>query len=100
MNKDLIRKKLNKFGLEKEPFLFVISYDLSKTYIEKLINLPKSIKFELNSKENLKSKTKIKLEKYPISFEVYKKKFDILQEEIKNGNTYLCNLTAKTKISS
>ena len=25
-------------------------------------------------------------------------KFDLLQEEIKSGNTYLCNLTAKTKI--
>ena len=100
MNKEKIRQKLNKFGFDKEPFLFVISYDLSKCYIQKLQKLPKNIKYELNSQEISKSNTKIKLEKFPISFEEYKKKFDILQEEIKNGNTYLCNLTTKTKIKT
>ena len=33
-------------------------------------------------------------------FSFEEKKFDLLQEEIKNGNTYLCNLTAKTKIKT
>ena len=100
MSKELIKEKLNKFGLEKEPFLFVLSYDLSKFYIEKLSNLPKTIKFELNSNEHNKSKDikKSKLEKFPISFEEYKNKFEVLQEEIRKGNSYLLNLTSKTKI--
>jgi len=100
LNKERIRQKLNKFGFDKEPFLFVISYDLSKFYIKKLHELPNTIKYKINSKENPKTETKIKLEKFPLSFEEYKKKFDILQEEIKNGNTYLCNLTTKTKIKT
>ena len=36
----------------------------------------------------------------PFSFFEYKKKFDILQDEIKRGNSYLLNLTAKTKIKT
>ena len=102
MSKELIKEKLNKFGFEKEPFLFVLSYDLSKFYIEKLSNLPSTIKFELNFKEHQKTRTvqENKLEKIPLSFKEYKKKFDILQNEIKEGNSYLLNLTAKTKIKT
>jgi para-aminobenzoate synthetase component 1 len=102
LSKELIKEKLNKFGFEKEPFLFVLSYNLSKFYIEKLSNLPSTIKFELNFKEHQKTKTvqENKLEKIPLSFKEYKKKFDILQNEIKEGNSYLLNLTAKTKIKT
>ena len=100
MSFKLIKEKLNKFGSKKEPFLFVISYDLSKFYIEKLSELPTSIKYEFNSKEHHKTKNKkSKLEKSPISFEKYKEKFELLQEEIKKGNSYLLNLTSKTKIN-
>ena len=101
MSKELIKEKLNKFGLEKEPFLFVISYDFSKFYIEKISQIPSNIKFQLDEKENLeKSFKKTKLEKFPLTFKEYEKKFDILQEEIKKGNSYLFNLTAKTKIQT
>lgn len=101
MSKELIKKILNKFGSSKEPFLFILSYDLDKFYIEKLSCLPNSIKFQLNQKEDLKKDSiKSKLEKFPISFEEYKKKFDKLQKEIKDGNSYLLNLTAKTKIKT
>ena len=102
MSKELIKEKLNKFGFEKEPFLFVISYDFSKFYIEKLSNLSDSIKYQLDNKEESTQniQNKISLKKFPISFEEYKKKFDILQKEIKKGNSYLLNLTAKTKIKT
>ena len=103
MSKELIKEKLNKFGSEKEPFLFVLSYDLSKFYIQKLSLLPSSIKFELNKKENpnnLIKSNQTKIEKFPMLFCEYKKRFDLLQEEIKNGNTYLCNLTVKSKIKT
>jgi len=100
LSKDLIKEKLNKFGSSKEPFLFVLSYDLSKFYIQKLSLLPSSIKFEFDSKVIKSVEKEIILEKFPIYFNQYKTKFDLLQEEIKNGNTYLCNLTVKTKIKT
>ena len=100
MSKNLIKEKLNKLGSKKEPFLFVLSYDLSKFYIQKLSDLPTNIKYKIDFKKESTTKTKIVLEKFPITFSEYKKKFDFLQEEIKKGNTYLCNLTAKTKIKT
>lgn len=99
MNKKLIEEKINKFGLEKEPFLFLVSYDFEKFYIEKLSKLPNSIKYEIDQKKP-KTDKKIDLEKFPMTFKEYKKKFDILQNEIKKGNSYLLNLTSKTKIQT
>jgi para-aminobenzoate synthetase component 1 len=99
LNKKIIEEQINKFGFEKEPFLFLISYDFKKFYIEKLSNLSNQIKYEINQKET-KSNKRVDLEKFPITFEEYKKKFDVLQEEIKQGNSYLLNLTAKTKIKT
>ncbi|WNL15699.1 aminodeoxychorismate synthase component I [Aliarcobacter cryaerophilus] len=90
---------LNKSGSLKEPFLFLISYDLKKTYIEKLQNLSQNIKFEIDSK-NKKNIKDYSLKKYPISFVEYEKKFDLIQDEIKKGNSYLLNLTAQTKIDT
>ena len=100
MQNKCLEEKLNELGSLKEPFLFVISYDLKKSYIQKLSELPKNIKYEINSDASSKIKHKTKIDKYPMSFYKYEKKFDFLQEQIKMGNTYLLNLTAKTKIKT
>jgi len=56
--------------------------------------------------ENIKNYTPRKidkttyLKKYPLPFQKYKIAFDKVIEEIKNGNTYLLNLTFPTKIET
>ncbi len=99
MNQELINL-LNKYGSLKEPFLFIISYDLSKAYIKPLSQLPDDVKYELNNTTFSDSMKKTQIKKYPISFEEYKKKFDFVQEHIKAGNSYLLNLTCETKIET
>lgn len=94
-----LRDKLNSYGSLKEPFLFIISYDLEDFYIEKLSKISKNIKYEINNNKK-KVTTKSILKKIPIDFLDYQKKFDLLQEEIKKGNSYLLNLTCKTKIET
>ena len=42
----------------------------------------------------------LELRKKPVSFTDYKKKFDRVIEEIKNGNTYLLNLTQPTPVTT
>ena len=42
----------------------------------------------------------LKLQKNPVSFSSYKEKFDHVIEEIKNGNTYLLNLTQPTPVTT
>ena len=98
MNEEL-KKILNKYGSLKEPFFFTISYDLSKFYVKPLKDLPSEISYEIKDKVSSRLTKKLKIEKYPISYEEYKKKFDFIQENIKSGNSYLLNLTSKTKIN-
>lgn len=97
MNEQL-KNILNKYGSLKEPFLFVISYDLKEFYVKPLKDLPSDIKYEIKDKSFSKIINKTQLKKYPISFHEYKKSFDFIQEQIKAGNSYLLNLTFQTKI--
>lgn len=102
INKNL-QNKLNHYGCLKEPFLFLISYDMKNDDFILLKDLKaqkEDIKFEINQNVSSKSNEKINFLKEPISFERYEKKFDILQEHIKAGNSYLLNLTCKTKIQT
>ena len=100
MKKEEIRLILNQYGASKKAFFFVISYDLSKYYIKTLDTLPQDIKYSMNNEPLLQSSKKENIIKYPISFQKYKQKFDVLQEYIKNGDSYLANLTFQTKIKT
>ncbi len=91
-----LKEKLNLYGLEKEPFFFCISYDMTQWEVIKLSQLPQNIKFMINNTQ-IQSNKQI-LKKEPISKEKYKVKFNSIQEQIRNGNTYLTNLTTKTNI--
>lgn len=93
-----LEKKLNTYGKNKTPVFFIINYDLSEYEVVPLDSL-EDIFYEINQNPNASS-SNIELEKYPISFEEYKKKFDTIQEHIKEGNSYLLNLTAPTRIKS
>lgn len=100
MKKEIIKDELNKNGSDKEPFFFMISYDLSRYEIYKLNELPNDIKFELSKNSNFKTLEKISLSKFPVDYSTYKKAFNSIQNHIKEGNSYLLNLTFKTKIDT
>jgi len=91
---------INTFASKNIPFIFIISYDKTQIYVEKLNNLSGEIAytFDCNGKIDLNKKAILK--KYPISFNEYKKAFDTVIEEIKSGNCYLLNLTFRTKIET
>jgi len=95
-----LKDLLNKYGYLKEPFLFIISYNLSKFYVKPLKDLPKNIKYEIKENASSKLSKKAKIERFPLSYEEYKKKFDFVQENIRAGNSYFLNLTAKTPIKT
>lgn len=91
-----LQETLNTYGKLKTPIFFIINYDLSEYEVIPLDKL-QNIFYEINQTSDEKS-LNFELEKYPISFEKYKKKFDKLQEHIREGNSYLLNLTAPTQI--
>jgi para-aminobenzoate synthetase component I len=92
------KKLLNNYGSEKEPFFFMVSYDLSKYEVIKLSEIPKDIKYSFNSLSN-SSKNKI-LQYEKINFKKYQEKFKKVLNHIKDGNTYLLNLTQPTNIDN
>jgi para-aminobenzoate synthetase component 1 len=93
-----LKNLLNRYGSLKEPFLFIIDFKLKNYDIIPLNKLPKDIKYQIES--NNINKDKIEIEKHPISFDEYEKKFYKVQNEIREGNTYLLNLTSKTSIKT
>ncbi len=91
-----LRDTLNLYGSKKEPFFFLINYDLKQYDIIPLDQMPNDILYSINN-QNIKDH-KISLQKYPIDFKLYKNSFNKIKNHIKNGNSYLANLTFTTPI--
>lgn len=94
-----LKEQLNYYGKQKEPFLFVIGFDLENFHIVKLKDLDKeNIFYKMDSKE--KKEHSLKLKKEFVDFKTYEKQFRQVQENIRSGNTYLLNLTSPTLIKN
>ena len=99
-------EKLNYLARSGKDFIFIISYDKSEILSYPLDNLPSNIAFNIEgvsfgNPPHLEGQNiKYHLKKYPIPFEEYQKKFNIIQEHILAGDTYLLNLTQPTYIES
>jgi para-aminobenzoate synthetase component 1 len=93
-----LKDKLDYFGKLKIPFFFVISYDTSKWDIIPLNDLPKDILYNIDDKNMYKNN--LKLDCSMVKFSKYKKQFNSVIKNIKNGNSYLLNLTSKTKLNN
>ncbi len=92
--------KLNNFGKLRKPFLFISDFEAKEIVVIPLDEL-KNYDVEYSIDEHYAyKKHPYTLKKTPINFDEYKKKFDYVQEKIKNGDTYLLNLTSKTKIET
>ncbi len=94
---------LNKLGSSKIPFLFIISYDKKSIFCSPLDKLENDIYYKVENSRNYTPTPLSKpyqFEKGPASFSNYKKSFDKVIDEIKNGNTYLLNLTFSTPIKT
>ena len=90
--------ELNTLGKSRTPLLFVIDYDLQNYYISPLSSLDPKIRYSIEKRSNFKNKT-LPYNYKPVSYKRYKKAFDTIQEEIKKGNSYLTNLTFRSKLN-
>ncbi|RUM70073.1 MAG: aminodeoxychorismate synthase component I [Sulfurovum sp.] len=96
-------EEISKLAKQREPFLFVISYDLSSIFVQPLNQLDDDILFKIGNQRNYPKEPLTKeyyLQKYPLEFKKYKASLEKILEEIREGNTYLLNLTFKTAIES
>ncbi len=89
---------MNEFGSQQRPFLFIIDFDCQNPIILPLDEVDASgLRFEINAKKSDK-KQYLVLKKHPISFDLYKKTFDFVHQNILRGNSFLVNLTCSTPI--
>lgn len=106
MQKQQAILKMNEYGKNQIPFLFIIDFLQEKNRIIPLSEVSENeILFNLNGlffNDNIECQESVNqsfiLDKTPISIAAYKKKFDFVVNEIKQGNSFLVNLTVPTPI--
>lgn len=94
---------MNELASKREPFLFILSYDLKEQFIQPLNQLDSDVLFKIGTYSNYPKtpkKTNYFLKKSPLSFASYQVALEKVLEEIRSGNTYLLNLTFKTPIET
>ena len=95
---------MNKYGAEKEPFMFIIDFDMKSPEIHKLNSVPPGIKYHTPLLSNINSSqiyTKaVSLKKHPLPFSQYLEAFRNVQKNISFGNSFLLNLTFPTLIET
>jgi len=96
-------EKITQLARKREPFLFVLSYDLKEQFVQPLNQLDNDVFFKIGQQRNYPKEPINKnyyLKKYPLDFKSYKNSLNKVLEEIRSGNTYLLNLTFKTPIET
>ncbi len=91
---------INSLGAKREPFLFIVDFKAQNIALLPLDKLKQNdVEFEINEEYKLKVHEDF-LQKDGVSFETYKEKFDFVIKKIKDGETYLLNLTQPTYIKT
>lgn len=95
--------RMDKLSQRQVPYFFMIDFLMEDILIfEKNELLESEILIDFKSFKNIsEEKTNVKevrLNSYPESAESYKKGFDLVQKNLKLGNSYLTNYTCKTEI--
>lgn len=97
--------EMDELSLQKIPYFFIIDFLSENVEIYKESELEKSgLLIDFQSFSNTKGKhelnKKIEWKSYPESLESFKKGFDVVQKNIRLGNSYLVNYTRKTTIDT
>ena len=100
LDRDSGFRRIAEYTSSKEPFLFIISYDKTQIFAQKLSELSGNIAYSFDCEARVDLGKKANLIKYPIDFKTYSTSFNKVIEEIKSGNTYLLNLTFRSEIET
>lgn len=98
-------KKMNKLGMQRIPFFFMIDFEMKDIIVTPLNELSSKYKITIDSiplRDNsptIPTKDLI-FEKFPVSLETYSKGFDIVKNHLAYGNSFLTNYTTVTPILS
>jgi len=102
---DSFIEKMNKWGDERKPYIFIIDFEMKNPIILPLHKAADNeIYFKFPTINNINNqyfkRREFVFNKFPVSFEIFKKSFDHVSNEIKIGNSFLTNLTFPTSIKT
>lgn len=109
MNIDDFIKTLNEWGRQRAPFLFIVDFEMQKPLAFKISEIDeKEILFDINGITNNKTKQELSdkdeliflVDHSSNSFDEYQLKFDLVKHHLNQGDSFLTNLTVKTKIET
>lgn len=90
-------EKLNQYGKKRKPIFFAIDFEMKNWIFE-----DEKVQFQLEDFRNYKkiktSQNSTIKNRLHVNFKEYEKALKKAKEEIKQGNTYLLNLTFETKL--
>ena len=104
MNKTAVQT-LNELGKTRTPFLFVIDFERERPWISPLSEVdPEEVLFDINGISNVLQKSipekQLEFEFEAVNKSRYQKAFDLVQQHIGHGNSFLLNLTFPAKIKT
>ncbi len=104
MNLEEFKIRLSEYAVAKEPFVFVLDFECKKPIVYKFDEAAQNgVYFDIKGITNAQQtniKGKIELLNFPIKKDTFIKSFNSIQTELKNGNTYLLNLTFPSEIET
>lgn len=82
----------------KEPFVFIIDFEMKKPLIWKLSETdPQQLLFDFNG---MNQDGDARIQPHPIPLETYKNKFELVTDHLQYGDSFITNLTVRTRIDS
>jgi para-aminobenzoate synthetase component I len=96
-------EKLNSLGKNREPFLFLIDFELLRPMVWKTSEIPPYIRFSLshsrkNSSDSKPSTERLNLEFKALDYKLVERRIKEVQKRQNNGESYLLNLSFKVPI--
>lgn len=98
---------MNHLGKSRIPFLFIIDFNLEKPLVVPLSDIdPKILRYDFPGFSNSRSLVpvpvpkSVSLEADPIPFTKYRQAFELVQQHIRRGDSFLLNLTFPTRLST
>lgn len=96
---------MNELGRQREPFLFVIDFEMIDPLILPVKQIDDyGILYDINRYTNChvlaKANKQFTFKKQPVRFDEYRHAFDKVLEHLHQGNSYLVNLTFPTRIET
>ncbi|MGB3464182.1 MAG: aminodeoxychorismate synthase component I, partial [Cyclobacteriaceae bacterium] len=98
--------RMNRYGTDKTPFLFLISFDQSRSVVLPTDKIDASeIKYRIGDYTNAPSDSGNRqapfytFDRHPVSYKHFKTAFDQVIDHISYGNSFLTNLTFETPLT-